>query len=586
MQPEQQPQNSQQSPGNTPLPFPGSQYSAGYTAPEAEPERESERNKIRIWLEEETIPIMIGFLAFAIILFLFIVYRYDILGVVKKQEFSVLIVDHSRGQPLIGVKVSIRGETETTDTHGHATFPPVKVGNAVLTASRPYYNNLSTKTLVTFDNKAYHVFGMSTTGKNINLFISNRITQMPVQGAVVTSLLNSAVTDKIGHAIIALPTNQNVVGAQILATNYNPAQENIVTNINNSYSIVPTGSVYYLARTSAGVALVSSNTDGSNQKNILVAGSTANNSNVQIVASHDSTYVAVVMPDKTGTETLSVYNTATGKTTQIDQSKLTINIVGWTHDDLLVYTHVGAVVLGGSSGGSTIFTYGPKLPAKTNNYAIDLTSQGGFNAFTGFHQIYSSETLLYDDSVINSKYYVGNASSIAGTATTLTANLATSDKPFQMPNPGESLRPTTSYVAPPKIVYTSPTSLDIAFTNSTTNKVTYYTFSNGKAAASSASAIASAMANPAVSTPYILSPDGKQQLWSNVSGNTTTIYVGNVQGKDAKAIAVFNTNDYVPYGWWTDDYILLNKDAKALYIAPSSGSNNQNKVQVIAGFIP
>ena len=74
-------------------------------------------------------------------------------------------------------------------------------------------------------------------------------------------------------------------------------------------------------------------------------------------------------------------------------------------------------------------------------------------------------------------------------------------------------------------------------------------------------------------------------MWSRVSGDTTTIYKGNKLGTGATELAVLD-NSFTPIGWWSNNYILLNKSGTSLYIMPASGSNNQNKIQEIANFIP
>jgi hypothetical protein len=552
--------------------------------PPPPPEEFSTKHSWFRFLQEKGIALPVLLIIIVPILFAMIVYRYDIYGLLKQQNYTAEIVDSHTGQPLIGAEVTLKGHTVKTNDFGEATFGHVKVGKTPIAISQLNYSSYQVITLVTFTDHRAHVFGLKNIGTEVQLSVDNKITQAPIQGAIVSADNVAVVTNAKGLATMNLPASQTTLNATISADNYNLDTVLMNAQTKNPYSIIPTGKVYYISNSlpdSLGTwSLIKSNIDGSSQQVILGGGKAAALTNSQILDSSDSKYVAVSIPDSQNVQTLYVYNTQNGNLVTIDQSSASDFINGWTPDDILIYTATAKV---GSNGYSQASIMGYKATSpKAPPYTLDQARSNGDDGNSASQETYSSVNVLGDDYIELSKYYLGSGNDT--TAGSIDTALAT-DNNYGGTNSLQPLNYSSNYTQAPKVVYTSPTSLVLAFTNSTTKKVSYYTYAEGKASAVSGSSVADALNYPPASSPYYLSPSGAAQMWSRVNGNSTTIYVGNKKGLDGVAVANLG-NSYTPYGWWSDNYILLDKSGSGLYIMPASGSSNQNKIQEVAAFIP
>ncbi|MGH7240998.1 MAG: hypothetical protein ACREGB_01740, partial [Candidatus Saccharimonadales bacterium] len=69
---------------------------------------------------------------------------------------------------------------------------------------------------------------------------------------------------------------------------------------------------------------------------------------------------------------------------------------------------------------------------------------------------------------------------------------------------------------------------------------------------------------------YLVSPSGKATFWSDVRDNKNTLFTGNSEGGSGKQIATLS--EYTPYGWYTDNYLLVSKNGSELYVMPADGS--------------
>jgi hypothetical protein len=68
---------------------------------------------------------------------------------------------------------------------------------------------------------------------------------------------------------------------------------------------------------------------------------------------------------------------------------------------------------------------------------------------------------------------------------------------------------------------------------------------------------------------YLVSPGGKQTFWTELRDGKNTLFTGDADAKSKKQIATLS--DYAPYGWFSDNYVLVSKNSSELYIMPASG---------------
>ena len=78
---------------------------------------------------------------------------------------------------------------------------------------------------------------------------------------------------------------------------------------------------------------------------------------------------------------------------------------------------------------------------------------------------------------------------------------------------------------------------------------------------------------------FLLSPSGKQTLWTELRDGKNAIFTGDSNAGNKKQAA--NLSDFSPYGWYSDSYTLVSKNGSELFITPVSGLNaNQQPLKV------
>jgi hypothetical protein len=68
---------------------------------------------------------------------------------------------------------------------------------------------------------------------------------------------------------------------------------------------------------------------------------------------------------------------------------------------------------------------------------------------------------------------------------------------------------------------------------------------------------------------YLASPSNGATFWSEQRDGKNTLFVGDANGANGTQIAT--QSDYAPYGWFTDNYLLVQKGGNELYIEPVIG---------------
>jgi hypothetical protein len=77
-------------------------------------------------------------------------------------------------------------------------------------------------------------------------------------------------------------------------------------------------------------------------------------------------------------------------------------------------------------------------------------------------------------------------------------------------------------------------------------------------------------------TTYLLSPSGKQTFWTVYADGKKNLTTGDQNGQNPKTIVA--GSDYSPYGWFSDQYLLVQKSNNELYIMSSDGTSQPFKI--------
>jgi hypothetical protein len=492
--------------------------------------------------------------------------RYLVLGSVLQRNYKVEVLDKTSSMPVSNAVVSVKGKSVKTDAKGLATLK-VKVGKATLTAAKKYYNQASQQVLVPINQKDTKKIYVTATGRQVPVTVIDTITGKPVDGALLTAAGTEARTDKDGKAVIVLPADKKTADATIKTTGYNDLGGLIVvteaTVKANTFAVTPAGKVYFLSRLSGKIDVVKTNLDGTERKTVLAGTGKENNVDTILLASRDWKYL-VLKSNRDGSQSPKLYliDTATDKVATIDEGNADFTLVGWA-DHQFVYVVNRKGIEPWQPKSQALKTFDASTGKLT---VIDETDGEGTGLFDYVHSLLGQVIILDGELVYNKNWEAGPSVGYRLNGKTIglisvkpdgTNKHSLRDFPIQA---GFNYYGLTLRLYEPHGIYIRVPAPD----NKTRD--TYYVYENGKV--SIKNDLSDQNFNEAYPT-YLLSPEGKQTLWADPRDGKYALFVGDADGQNAKQVV--SLSEYYTYGWFTDDFLLVSKNASELYIMPRSG---------------
>jgi hypothetical protein len=512
-----------------------------------------------------TLPLTL--LAIIAIVFIVPATRYKVLGLWVKSSFAVTVVDSKTNTPVSGATVSIDGKRAVTNSTGRASVT-VKVGNRAMTVNKKYYEQFSRQVFVGIKGQQLTQVKLVATGRQVPIKVVNKISGNPVVNAEVKVLDTSTKTDSDGKAIIVLPTTEPTQSASITASGYNDLSAKIQVTSNaapgNTFKITPSGRVYFLSNLSGNIGVVSTNLDGTDRQTVLAGTGSEDLNNTVLLASRDWKYLALLSKRDGGQNAkLFLINTSAGnQLTTIDASSASIAPVGWD-GHYFVYRADQANGHAWQSNQSALKSFN----ADTGSTAtLDQTSAFG-NSIA-----YAGQDFGYGDTYITSanndvvyiKEWSDNGAGLTGKQDQILSIAPNGTgkqvlKQLSLPSDG-------SYQTIGSVAY-KPN--DIYYQVSNISGSTYYEYASGSITQSNT--ITGNLYNQYQQdySTYLLSPSGNQTFWADQRDGKNTLFVGAAGGSNGNQIA--SLSDYTSYGWYTDNYLLVEKGGSELYVMPVAG---------------
>lgn len=514
------------------------------------------------WTLPVTVVILIG------IIFAVPATRYPLLALGMKRNFTVEVVDSKTNTPVSGATIQLDGKTATTDSAGDATLQ-AKVGKRVLSISKQYYEHASVDVFVGLTTgKNKQSVQLVATGRQVPIKVVNKITGKPVADAEIKVLNTEAKTNTDGTATIVLPTGTATRSATITASGYNSLSGSVELTSSvvsaNTFSLIPSGRIYFLSNLSGNIDVVSANLDGSGRKTVLAGTGSEDQNNTVLLASRDWQYLALLSKRDGGQYAkLFLINTSDDKVTTMDEGNATFNPVGWS-GHYFVYTANQANVQQWQSGQNLIKSY----DADTNKATqIDQTSA------IGTQNDYASNGINFVDLVGNRIVYGLGWSTSYGSSSFLTGEKDTvmsadPDGTNKQDVRDFSISGSTQYTYVNALVY-NPTTLYIQV--STGQTPVYYVYQSANNSVTQSNTVTDTAYNQLQQNyvTYLVSPSGSKTFWSEQRDGKNTLFVGDYYGSNGTQIATLS--DYTTYGWYSDNYLLVEKNGSELYIMPTSG---------------
>jgi hypothetical protein len=492
--------------------------------------------------------------------------RYPIFGLFWKQNYEIVLLDSQTNHPVTAATITLAGQTATTDNKGDAHIK-VKVGHQLLIISKKYYANLSSNVLVPLHSHGTKTFSLTATGRQIPVTVINRINAQPIENAIVKAAGSEAHTDSKGQVTIVLPADQSSIPATISAGGYNDSsaviQITTQTTSLNSFQLTPSGKVYFLSKLSGKIDVVKTNLDGTDRQTVLAGTGFEDDQNTVLLASRDWKYLALdSIRSSGGNAELNLIDTTNGDSlTNIDKGDAIFTSVGWLNDDF-IYLVLRKNVQSWQSNAASIKSYN----AQTGKLiALDGTkATGTSNIDAKYENLFSSNIYLVGSQIIYAKtwYLYPGYLSVPGEQNTLNSiNADGSGKKVVA-----TLDATNTYFS--SLLLYKPLLLYVQTASSSTDQTLFYTYDSSGTYSKSTDPQASTYFNQTYPT-YLVSPSGNKTFWSEPRDGKNTLFVGDKAGQNQKQIA--SLSDYVVYGWYSDNYLLVSKNSSELYILPVEG---------------
>ncbi|HEY8999591.1 MAG TPA: hypothetical protein VIM53_04740 [Candidatus Saccharimonadales bacterium] len=499
--------------------------------------------------------------------------RYKIAGLFLKQTVTVAVVDSQTNAPVTSADVTLAGVSAKTDNHGDAKLH-VRVGSSKVTVTKAYYQTKTFSTVVPI-LKPKHVVSASfiSTGRQVPIVVLNKITGKPLENAEVKAASSEAKTNAKGQAIVVLPPNKATVAATISASGYNDAATTVQITTQavaaNTFSLTPSGKLYFLSNLSGKIDVVKTNLDGSARQTVLAGTGYEDPNNTSLLASRDWKYLALESVRTAGSNAsaqLNLIDTTNGdKVTNIDEgANVNFTLAGWDGDDF-IYTVQRTNIPDWQSGKEAIKSFDAttgkitvldQTTATNGDSELDYVSQQfGTVNIIGDHLVYATNWQVgYNVPVL---IYPKQAQLISvkpdGTGRTVIHSFM---RATGMPESYSLAIETEQY---------EPNALYVYFNDA--HNDFFYTYEDGALKPNTTLTQLSFYNN--TYPTYLFSPSGNQTFWSVSADGKNNLLVGDDEGDNGKQIATLS--DYDIYGWYTDNYLLVSKNSSELYIMPVAG---------------
>lgn len=528
----------------------------------------------RLWAKYKakkklTIPATIA--AVLILLFVVPATRYGILGVVIKKDVQVTIIDSQTNVPVSGVDVSLRGKAAKTDGEGKATIRGVKVGKGDLKASKKYYKDTVINFLTGLKPKPVEV-KLEATGRQVPVHIVNKISGENVAGASIRVADTEAQTDQNGETTLVLPASKTKMEAKITKDGYNEQTVQVTVNNpaikDNTFGMTPFGKIYFLSKKTGKIDVVKTDLDGANRQTVLAGTGNEEEGNTVLLASQDWKYLALQSRREDSKARLYLIDTSNDKLTEIDSGEASFTPIGWSGHSF-VYTVLRFNVQAWQPKAAALKTYNAEA---LQLLTIDETNAEG-NGLNDYANEVLSNVYILKDSLIYTKHWNASYYSVyrlAGKRMGIYSVKASGGgkqtvKDFDAGNSGYF---DAKLASPNEIYFGVYNGTDV-----------FYEYAKG--ALTETKSFNRDSFNKFYPT-YLVSPGGNATFWYEPRDGKNTLFTGNVEGENAKELA--SLSEYVPYGWYSDKYLLVSKNGSELYIQPAGGLGAKGQLLKISDY--
>jgi hypothetical protein len=506
-----------------------------------------------------TLPVT--FLVILIALLLVPITRFVLVGWFWQEKITVTVYDTQNHSRVTQATVKIDSITVQTDSNGQAKVEAVHVGNRSLSIEKKYYKTANTDVTVdVLANGKNYDASLQATGRLNKVTVTNRITGSAVEGALIDAGEgNQAKTDKAGVANVIIPADKQNLIVVIAADGYNKISATIQQGKANTQQLVPSGKMYFLSKASGKVDVVKTNYDGTDRQVVVAGTGQEDDGDTSLLASRDWKYL-LLKTKREASKPASLYliSTSDGSMTVMDQGDASFIPIGWSGHRFVYKVDRNNIQAWQPKKEAlkSINAENKQLSTLDETNGIGAQGAGARESLANFYILDNQITYTKVWSNFNA-YYYSSPVSLADKQTAIIsiAPDGTSKKTLKSFSADQISYITARLYEPQEVYYQI---------NPTSGDAQYFKLEGGaiKTAASDESTF-----NKPYPT-YLVSPDGSKTFWSEPRDGKNALFIGGKNAEDAKQITA--KSDFTPYGWMTDDYLLMQKSNSELYITTNS----------------
>ena len=498
-----------------------------------------------------TLPVTI--LALLVVLLAIPMTRFLMLGWVWQEDVAFTVYDSQNHSRVTQATVTLDSKTAKTDGNGQIVVRGVHVGTRSLEIEKKYYKtSKSDVTVDVFSRGKNHDVSLQATGRLNQVTITNRISGDAIKGVLVDAGGgNQAKTDEQGIANVIIPAEKQSLEVTLKADGFNDAKVTILQGKKSNLQIIPSGKMYFLSKASGKIDVVKTNYDGSDRQ-VIVAGTGQEDDNeTSLLASRDWKYLLLKTKRENNKTALYLISTTDGSISTTDQGDADFSLIGWSghrfvytvYRNNVPYWQAKRVAL------KSVNAENKQLTTIDENNSTNDQWNGAYEDLSNFYILDNQITYVKRWSPVSAY----SNSALAGKQSIITGvNPDGSNKKTLKAFPAEQV---SSYIdaklyKPQEVYY----SVGINGT------VQYFELENSAVKSVSSS---EGVFNQQYPT-FLISPEGTKTFWTESRDGKNALFVGGKNADNADQLTA--KSECKPYGWMTDDYLLMQKDNSELYI--------------------
>jgi hypothetical protein len=505
-----------------------------------------------------------GIILIVVAVFAIPVSRYALAGLVIKKDVSFTVTDPATNKPISEADVTLLGQHAKSDAKGMARLRSIPVGQYSVSISKKYYKSTAQALTVPILSAPQTLaVSLVATGRQVPVKVVNKIGGKPIEKAIVAAADTTAQTDANGEAVIVLPADKQTLDGTVKLDGYNNTSIKIqITeqkDDKNTFTLVPAGKIYFLSKRTGTINVMQSDLDGGNAKTIIQGTGKEDEYGTVLLASRDWKYLALQAKRDSDQPKLYLIDTANPKLTTIDEGDAAFSPVGW-YNHYFVYTLTRTKLQQWQDKRSATKSFNAESGKLST---LDETKATGTGDYDAVYENLESTNIVEGKVIVAKDWSSYDWYRLPGQKITISSvKLDGSGKQILKDfDAATGIGPAANrnYISRGNVYKPQ----EIEFLVRVNGSSTFWEYDHGTVSEAKDMNVDEFYKGY---NTYLLSPSGQKTVWFESRDGRNILLLGDGNGDNAKEIG--NFEDFTPYGWYGESYVLLSKKGSELYVAP------------------